>query len=506
MPRQGVVHPSTDQTHIAATGIPGLDDVLKGGFSRGRLYLVEGIPGSGKTTLAMQFLMEGARLGESVLYVTLSETREELDTVARSHGWDISGVHVTELLPDQNTLEGDDHYTMYHPSEVELAATTKLILEDVHRLKPARIVFDSLSELRLVAGNPLRYRRQILALKQFFAGRDCTVMLLDDMTSADHDLHVQSIAHGVIMLQQLNPEYGGERRRLRVVKYRGCEFRNGHHDYVIRRGGLVVFPRLIAAESRQPTGLQKLASDIVELDSLLGGGIEEGTSTLIVGGAGTGKSTIAAKFCTSAAQRGQKSIIFMFDESPNTLYSRCEGLNVPLRKYVDAGFITVRQIDPAEVSPGELSALIREAVETNGAKVVVIDSLNGYLNAMPEERFLTIQLHEMLMYLSQQSVATLLIGAHQGVIGSNMHTPVDASYLADAVVLLRYFESKGEVRQAISVVKKRGGQHERTIREFQMSGGQIRVGEALRHFRGVLTGVPVYEGSADPLLGFDRRK
>jgi circadian clock protein KaiC len=506
MPRQGVVHPETNPDVIATTGIEGLDDVLNGGLARGRLYLVEGVPGSGKTTLAMQFLLEGARRGEPVLYVTLSETKEELTSVAESHGWDISGVTVRELLPAENSLETDQQYTMFHPSEVELASTTKLILQDVEGLKPTRVVFDSLSELRLVAGNPLRYRRQILALKQYFAGRQCTVILLDDMTSADHDLHVQSIAHGVIVLEHMSPEYGAERRRLRVIKYRGTAFRGGYHDYLIRKGGLVVFPRLVAAEHRHRSSARKLQSQVKSLDDLLGGGIEEGTSTLIVGGAGTGKSTIAAQFCVAAAQRGERSIIFMFDESPNTLFTRCKGVNIDIEDSVRKGMIEIVQVDPAELSPGELSFLVRRAVERDEAKIVVIDSLNGYLNAMPEERFLTIQLHEMLMFLSQRSVASILVGAHHGIIGSQMHTPVDASYLADAVILLRYFESQGEVRQAISVVKKRGGLHERTIREFAMNEGVIRVGDPLRQFRGVLTGVPVYEGSTEPLMGIERRK
>ena len=504
MPRQGVITPQEDIDVLAQTGIPGLDDILNGGLARGRLYLIEGVPGSGKTTLAMQFLIDGARRGEPVLYVTLSETAEELRSVAQSHGWDLSGVTIRELLPPDGALESDEQYTMYHPSEVELAATTKLILEDVQRLKPTRVVFDSLSELRLVAGNPLRYRRQILALKQYFSGRQCTVMLLDDMTAADHDLHVQSIAHGVILLQHLSPEYGAERRRLRVIKYRGTEYRGGYHDYQIRRGGLEVFPRLIAAEHRGGQSCARLPSGVAELDDLMGGGIEEGTSTLIVGGAGTGKSTIAAQFCTAAARRGQKSIVFMFDESPNTLFTRCKGVGIDLEEQTTAGLVTLVQVDPAELSPGELAFQIRQAVERDRIKIVTIDSLNGYLNAMPEERFLTIQLHEILMYLAQQGVATLLIGAHHGIIGSQMHTPVDASYLADAVILLRYFEAHGEVRQAISVVKKRGGIHERTIREFGMAGGRIRVGEQLRKFRGILTGVPVYEGPNDPLLGADR--
>jgi circadian clock protein KaiC len=387
---------------------------------------------------------------------------------------------------------------MFHPSEVELSETTKTILADVERIKPTRVVFDSLSELRLLAGNPLRYRRQILALKQFFSGRKCTVMLLDDMTSTGHDLQVQSIAHGALRLEQMYPEYGAERRRLIVLKYRGVKFRGGYHDYVIKRGGIEVYPRLIASETRGEPGEEKLGSGLVELDRLLGGGIEQGTSTLIVGGAGTGKSSIAAQFVAAAAQRGQKSAMFIFDESTHTLLTRAQGLGINLREAVDAGRVTIQQVDPAELSPGEFAHRIRNAVENEHVKIVVIDSLNGYLNAMPGERFLIIQLHELLTYLGQASVATLLIGAHQGLMGSQMVTPVDASYLADAVVLMRYFETQGEVRQAISIVKKRGGAHERTIREIRFAPGRISLGEPLREFRGILTGVPTFECRSKP--------
>jgi circadian clock protein KaiC len=388
---------------------------------------------------------------------------------------------------------------MFHPSEVELSETTKTILADVERIKPARVVFDSLSELRLLAGNPLRYRRQILALKQFFNGRRCTVLLLDDMTSTSHDLQVQSIAHGAVRLEQLHPEYGAERRRLIVIKYRGVRFRGGYHDYVIKRGGIEVYPRLIASETRREPDEEKLESGIEELDHLLGGGIERGTSTLIVGAAGTGKSSLAAQFVAAAARRGQKSAMFIFDESTHTLLARAAGLGIDLREAVDAGTVTIQQVDPAELSPGEFVHAIRHCVERQQAKVVVIDSLNGYLNAMPEERFLIIQLHELLTYLGQAGVATLLMGAHQGLIGGQMITPVDASYLADTVILMRYFEARGEVRQAISVVKKRGGAHERTIREIRLEPGRISLGEPLRGFRGVLTGVPILEGKSESL-------
>ena len=489
---------------VASTGVPGLDDILDGGLTRRRLYLVEGVPGSGKTTVALQFLMAGARQGESVLYITLSETEEELRSVADSHGWSLDGIGIREIAPPETELTLDEQNTMFHPSEIELASTTRLILADVDRIKPTRVVFDSLSELRLLAGTALRYRRQILAFKQFFATRDCTVMLLDDKTATDHDLQMQSIAHGVILLDQQNPEYGTERRRLRVVKYRGVKFRGGYHDFVIKQGGIEVFPRLVAAEHRQIAPRAKLPSDIAELDVLLGGGIEEGSSTLVVGAAGTGKSTLAAQFAVAAAARGQFAALFIFDESPDTLASRCADLGVALPQYLEDGSISLRQVDPAELTPGELVHAIRHAVEERAAKVIVIDSLNGYLQAMPEERHLTIQLHELLMYLGQKGVATVLIGAHQGLIGAQMNTPIDASYLADAVILLRYFEHKGEVRQAISVMKKRGSRHERTLREFRLDTGRISVGDTLREFRGVLTGVPSYEESGLPKTSEDR--
>ncbi len=484
---------------MALTGVGGLDDILGGGLRTNRLYLVEGVPGSGKTTLSLQFLLEGVRNGERVLYVTLSETSEELQEVADSHGWNLEGITVRELVPSESTLHPEEQYTMFHPADVELSETTKTILDDVERIKPARVVFDSLSELRLLAGNPLRYRRQILALKQFFGGRQCTVMLLDDLTSSERDLQVQSIAHGVILLEQMNPEYGAGRRRVRVVKYRGVKFRGGYHDYTIVRGGLDVFPRLVAAEHRKQQALVKLSSGIAPLDSLLGGGIERGTSSIVVGPPGTGKSSVAAQFAVAAAERGEQTAMFIFDESANTLLNRSSGLGMPLERHVTSGRIMLRQVDPAELSPGEFVHAVRRAVDQENVSLVVIDSLNGYLAAMPSERFLIIQLHELLTYLGQQGIATLMIGTHQGVIGTQMNSPVDASYLADSVLLLRYFEDRGEIRQAISVIKKRAGQHERTIREFSMKGGRIQVGEPLHGFRGVLTGVPTLEGHAGPI-------
>ncbi|MFD0738409.1 ATPase domain-containing protein [Lysobacter koreensis] len=482
-----------------SSGIPGLDTILAGGFTPHRLYLIEGVPGSGKTTLALQFLLEGLAKNETVLYVTLSETENELREVAASHGWSLDGVHIHELSTPQESLDPDSQYTMFHPSEVELGDTTKRILEQVEGLRPQRVVFDSLAELRLLAGSALRYRRQVLALKQYFVGRGCTVLLLDDSAVSEHGLHVHTIVHGVVSLDQLNPEYGGDRRRLRITKFRGRRFSEGYHDYEILTGGLRVFPRLVAAEYRRPGVQERISSGLKPLDSLLGGGLDRGTSTLLVGAAGTGKSSLATHFMMAAAERGERSAMFTFDESVRSLVTRSTGLGFDIHRHMDSGLISLQSIDPAELSPGEFSHRIRDAVEVDGARVIVIDSLNGYLNAMPEERFMIVQLHELLAFLGQLGVVTLLVSAQQGLIGQ-MANNIDVSYLADGVILLRYFEARGEVRQAISVLKKRTGAHERTIRELTIGSNGLSIGEPLRELRGVLTGVPQERGDpADTL-------
>jgi circadian clock protein KaiC len=474
------------------TGNSGLDSILEGGFPAHRLYLVEGDPGTGKTTLALRFLLEGAARGEPVLYITLSETRDEITDVAASHGWSLDGINLYELIPSEESLKADTQYTIFHPSEVEFGETTTAVLDEVERIQPRRVVFDSLSEMRLLARDPLRYRRQILALKQYFAGRQCTVLLLDDRTATASDLQVRSIAHGVIELEQLALDYGAERRRLRVVKLRGSRYRGGFHDFRIETGGVVVYPRLVAAEHRQEFAPEMITSGVAELDALLGGGLDRGTSTLILGPAGSGKSSIAAQFAATAAERGERAASFLFDEGVGTYLSRASGLGREMRALVEAGRMSIQQIDPAELSPGEFANFVRNSVDRDGARVVVIDSLNGYLQAMPDERFLTVQMHELLTYLNQQGVVTLLVMAQHGFMGTNMGTPVDVSYLADTVLMLRFFEARGEVRRAISVVKKRTGYHENTIREMRMSGGGIAVGEPLKDFQGVLTGVPNY--------------
>jgi circadian clock protein KaiC len=482
---------------LFATGIAGLDDILGGGLARNHLYLIEGDPGTGKTTIAMQFLMEGASRGQKGLYVTLSESKAELLEIAASHGWSLDGIELFELGPEEGDLKPEAQYTVFNPVEVELADTTNAVLAEVERLKPERVVFDSLSDLRLLARDSLRYRRQILGLKQYFSGRNCTVLLLDDRTSGHHDLQLQSLAHGVILMESVEREYGTKRRRLEVKKMRGARFREGFHDYTIKRGGVEAYPRLVASEhllAREPTLLK---TGITALDTLLGGGVDSGTSTLLLGPAGCGKSTIAVRCAVSEVERGGNVALFAFDESLTTLLIRAKGLGLDIRKHVDAGRFTLRQVDAAELSPGQLAHEICQLVEKHDLKLLIIDSLNGFLNAMPGERFLAMQLHELLAYLSQQGVATLMTVAQHGFVGANIDTPVDVSYLADTVLLFRYFEVAGEVRQALSVIKKRSGEHERTIRELVMNNGSISVGKVLTDFDGVLTGAPNFRGEVD---------
>jgi circadian clock protein KaiC len=480
-----------------STGSEGLDDILGGGFDANRMYLYEGRPGSGKTTIALQFLLKGASIGERTLYVTLSETRRELELVAKRHGWSLAGVDIFELVPPETTLDPERELTVFHPAEVELSETTGLVFKEVERINPTRVVIDSLSELRLLAQNPLRYRRQVLALKHFFTQRNCTVILLDDLTSSHEDLQLHSIAHGVVMLEQLALEYGAERRRLRVVKMRGIPFRGGYHDFTIVKGGLNIFPRLVAAEHHKSFLGEFTPSGNALLDQLLGGGLERGTNALFIGGAGVGKSSLALTYAIAAAERGEHAVFFAFDEGRGTVEARARTLGLPLEKHMSSGRIRFQQIDPAELSPGEFAANVRRSVEFDNARIVIIDSLNGYLNAMPDERFLILQMHELLTYLGQQGVLTILILAQHGLVGP-MDTPLDISYLSDAVLMLRYFELAGTVRRALSVVKKRSGTHEHSIREFRLSSSGITLGPPLKEFSGIFSGNPRYVGSDIP--------
>jgi circadian clock protein KaiC len=486
------------------TGIGGLDDILNGGLPKGHLYLLEGAPGTGKTTLAMQFLLAGREAGEKGMYVTLSESVSELKQVASSHGWNIDDLILYEMVPADEDLGSDAQYTVFHPSEVELVDTITAITKQVEKENPDRIVFDSLSEFRMLARDPLRYRRQILALKRYFCGRNSTVLLLDDGTADPRnlDLQLQSIAHGVIRLESREREIGIKRRRMEVHKLRGSQFREGFHDYSIRTGGVDIYPRLIAAEHNPGFGRVPVPSGLKELDDMFHGGIDTGTSTLLLGPAGSGKSTIALSYAVSAARRGEKAIIFTFDEALSTLIVRSKGLGLDATEYLNDGSLEIQQIDPAELSPGEFVTRIRRLVDDEKLRVVVIDSINGFLNAMPHEQFLAMQLHELLAYLRQQGIATLMTMAQHGFVGV-MEAPVDVSYLADTVLLFRYFERAGTVRQALSVVKKRSGPHERTIRELIFSQGQIRVGPALQEFEGVLTGSPRYTGAIGKETGPD---
>ncbi|HLV21020.1 MAG TPA: ATPase domain-containing protein [Polyangiaceae bacterium] len=474
----------------AATGVPGLDDVLNGGLPSDRLYLVTGTPGVGKTTLALMFLLEGLRQGETCMYITLSESESEIRQVAASHGWSLDGLKLFELSSAEQTLRLEDENTIYATADVDLKETMRLLLDEVAQAHPTRVVFDSMAEVRLLAQAPLRYRRQLLSLKQFFAGRRCTVLLLDDRSGATGDIQVESLVHGVIGLEQTAMEYGADRRRLRVAKLRGSRFRSGHHDFVIETGGLRVFPRLVAAEHRTDFVAEPLPSGIGRLDALLGGGLDRSTATLIMGPAGSGKSALAVSFAAAAARRGEVAALFVFEERVGTLLSRARALGSPLDELIERGRIVLHQVDPAELAPDEFTALVRDAVEKKHARLVVIDSINGYFNAMPQARYLTLQMRELLAYLGELGVASILTMAQTGTLGASMGSPVDVSYLADTVVLLRYFEAQGRLRKAISVIKKRSGYHEDTIRELSFGRDGISLSQPLTGMTGILFGLP----------------
>jgi circadian clock protein KaiC len=482
-----------------STGVPGLDDILAGGYPSNRAHLIEGQPGSGKTTLALQFLLDGIEKGESGLYITLSESKRELQAVAASHGWSLDGLAIFELVPPELSIDPGQQQSLLYSSDLELGETVQMVLAEVERVKPARVVFDSLSEIRLLSQGSLRYRRQVLAIKHFFLKNNSTVLLLDDLTSEYDDLNLHSISHGVIRLEQLSVLYGAERRRLRVIKMRGVRFRGGFHDFVIRKGGVQVFPRLVAADHHRPFDEEPVSSNISELDALLGGGLDRGTSTLLIGPSGAGKSTMALAFLTAALARGEKALMVTFDEARRVLLKRSAGLGMDVVPHIENGSLQLEQVDPANLSPGELTGMLREAVERQGVSIVVLDSLSGYQNAMPEEQFLLLQMHEMLTYLNQQGVVTILILAQHGVVGA-MESPVDMTYLSDTILLLRFFEAAGRMRRAVSVVKKRTGMHETLIREYRINGGGIRVGAPLEQFQGVLMGSPSFSGDASALL------
>ncbi|MEZ0170337.1 ATPase domain-containing protein [Microvirga sp. TS319] len=488
----------------ARTGVAGLDDILIGGLSPGHVYLLEGSPGTGKTTIALQFLLEGAKVGEAGLYITMSETERELREGAASHGWVLGdGVQVFELVPPENLLDDEHQQSLLYSSDLELGETTKAVFEAIDRTRPVRIVIDSLSEIRLLAQSSLRYRRQILAMKHYFAKQGATVLMLDDLTTDTNDKTVHSLAHGVIRLEELTPTYGAERRRLRVIKYRGQSFRGGFHDFIIAEGGVQVFPRLISSEHKTGFARDVLTSGIGELDALLGGGVEQGSSTLVMGPAGSGKSLLTVQFAVAAALRGEKAALFIFDEELGLLIDRTKLTGIDLNALCASGNLFIEQVDAAELSPGEFTNRVRTRIDRYGVKTVVIDGLNGYQSAMPEEQFLTLHIHELLQYLNRQGTSTFLTVAQHGLVG-DMKSPVDVTYLADTVILLRYFEAFGQIRRAISIIKKRFGTHENTIREIRIDSRGLSVGEPLTGFQGVLRGTPVFANNDRDRLLEDR--
>jgi circadian clock protein KaiC len=496
--RQQPHHRTIPEQERSSTGVAGLDDILGGGLPTSHLYLIEGTPGSGKTTLGLQFLRRGVEDGEKGLYITLSETAAELHTVAASHGWSLDGVEVFELVTEEG-LSPESEQSILHPAEVELGETTRGVMAAVERLQPTRVVFDSLSEMRLLAQNPLRYRRQVLALKSFFSARGCTVLMLDDRSSEVDDLQLHSIAHGVISLEQVVDQYGPERRRVRVIKMRGIRFRGGEHDFSLDTGGLAVYPRLVAAEHRQEQTELVVSTGTAELDTLLGGGLARGSNTLFSGPSGVGKTTTAIACVRTALMRGEKAVYYLFDEGLGTLLIRSRALGLDVRQFLETGQLQIKTLDPAEVSPGRFANMVRAAVEEGGVRTVVIDSLNAYLQAMSGDKHLLLQMHELLTYLNQRAVVTILILAQHGIVG-DIRADIDLSYLSDGILLFRFFEARGSLLKAVSVVKSRTSEHELTIREFRLGKNGVEVGQALQDFEGVMSGIASYKGST-PLLG-----
>ena len=484
---------------MSPTGIAGLDEILKGGLPENRLYLMLGDPGVGKTTVALQYLMEGTRRGETGLYIALSETKEEIDSVARSHQWDISKIAIFELSALEQQLAHEERNTVFHPAEIELNRTTEMVLKKIQEVMPKRLVLDSLSELRLLADSPLRYRRQMLSLKQFFATQRMTVLLLDDHSADGGDLHVQSIAHGVITVEKIVSDYGSEKRRITINKLRGLNFVGGYHDAMIVPGGMRVFPRLVGSAQKRQNARGPFPSGLQELDSLMGGGLDRGTSCLFLGPSGSGKSTLALQFAVAAAQRGELALLCIFEENTDTMLARAASVGLPVEEHIASGRIKLLEVDPAELAPGEFAHCVIEQVKNHEARLVVIDSLNGYLHSMPQANHLAIQLHELLSFLNRQGVLSLMTVAQHGLIGQ-MQAPIDLTYLADSVVLLRFFEQSGRIKKAVSVIKKRIGKHEDTIREFRIDEKGLRIGEPLEQFHGVLTGTPTFHGDAKQML------
>lgn len=485
------------------TGTAGLDEILGGGLPARRLYLIQGDSGAGKTTLALRFLLEGVEQGERALYVTLSETLEELQDIARAHEWSLEGLSVTEIASEPTPQELET--TLYHPSELELGERMQALLERVDKLKPTRIVIDSCSELRLLAQSGLRYRRQILALKQRLADLGSTILLLDNPQPGSPDMLLQSVVHGVISMEQLAPLFGAERRRLRIIKLRGLKYMGGYHDFIIQTGGVVVFPRLVAAEHHEAFRSEPFPTGVAELDALLGGGADRGTSLLLVGPSGSGKSAIASQYALAAANRGERSAAFIFDESRAMYLARAASLGMKLGPHIEAGRVLIQQVDPAELSPGEFIHSVRGAVEKQQARLVVIDSLNGYLNAMAEEHYVTLQLHELFSYLSQRGVLVLTTVTQYGLINNGHEAPIELSYLADSVLLLRYVEIAGEVKKVITALKKRSGRHERTIRELLLTDAGLRVGPVLDQYQAVLSGSPARRDADHPMTRPEKR-